>query len=146
MNDLISVPDEQPPLQLDAIGIIELKQIQKWTALLSILGFLFLALIVLISIVALVDMSGVSDSQRRLVTVVPLILIGIVYFFPILYLWKFSKHSNESIANNDTSKLTSGLKYLKLHYRFMAILILIVAMGYLLAGVAMLVSGKFGQF
>jgi len=144
MDDLTSVPYEQPSLKLDAVGIVQLKQIRKWTALLSTLGFVFLALIVLISVVALVNMNGVGDNQRQLLTVVPLILMGVIYFFPIYYLWKFSKHSKEAIANNDTLKLSSALRYLKSHYKFMAILILVIVIGYLVAG-AIFMSGKFGN-
>lgn len=146
MDELTSVPNEQSTLKLDDQGILQLKQIRKWTALLSILGFVFLAVIVLISVVVLVNMKGVGDNKRQLLSVVPLTVMGVIYFFPIFYLWKFSKLSKESIANNDTLKLSVALKYLKAHYRFMAILILIVAFGYLLAGAAMLMSGRFRPF
>ena len=146
MDNLTSVPNEQPTLTLDTDGRHQLKQIRKWTALLSILGFVFLALIVLISVVALVNIKGVAENQRQLLTVVPLMLMGVIYYFPIFYLWKFSKHSKEAITNNDTLKLSSALRYLKSHYKFMAILILVIAIGYLVAGGAMFMSGKFGQF
>jgi len=43
---------------------------------------------------------------------------------------------------NELSTLTL---YLKSDYRFMAILILVIAIGYLVAGGAMFMSGKFGQ-
>jgi len=145
MIEAAAVPHEQSTLTLDNNGINQLKQIRKWTALLSVLGFVFLAVIVLISVVVLVNTNGVSDNHRQLLTVVPLILMGVIYFFPIYYLWKFSKHSKESIAFNDTSELTLSLKYLKSHYKFMAILILVIAIGYLVAGGAMFMSGKFEQ-
>jgi len=144
MNEFTTVVVEQSTLKLDNKGLIQLKQIRKWTALLSILGFVFLAVIVLISIVALVNIKGVAENQRQLLTVVPLILIGVIYFFPILYLWKFSKYAKEAIANNDTLKLSSALQYLKSHYKFMAILILVIAIGYLVAG-GIFMSGRFGN-
>ena len=144
MDELTSLPNEQSTLEINNESILQLKQTRKWTALLSILGFVFLTVIVLISVVALVNMNGVGDNQRQLLTVVPLILMGVIYFFPIYYLWKFSKHSKEAIANNDTLKLSSALRYLKSHYKFMAILILVIVIGYLVAG-AIFMSGKFGN-
>ena len=144
MNEPTTVVVEQLTLKLDNEGIVQLKQIRMWTALLSALGFAFLALIVLISVVTLVTMKGVAENQRQLLTVVPLTTMGVIYFFPIFYLWKFSKHSKEAIENNDTQKLSSALKYLKSHYRFMAILILVIAIGYLVAG-KIFISGKFGD-
>jgi uncharacterized membrane protein len=144
MDELTSLPNEQSTLEINNESILQLKQTRKWTALLSILGFVFLTVIVLISVVALVNMRGAAENQKQLLTVVPLILMGVIYFFPIYYLWKFSKHSKKSIALNDTSELTLSLKYLKSHYKFMAILILVIVIGYLVAG-AIFMSGKFGN-
>ena len=94
----------------------------------------------------LINLTGIAEDKTRLLQVVPLMMMGVIYFFPIFYLWKFSKHSKESLANNDSLKLSLALRYLKLHYKFMAILILVIAVGYLIAGVAMFMSGNLGQF
>jgi uncharacterized membrane protein len=146
MDEVTTMANKQSSLKFDAEGIVQLSKIRKWTSLLSILGFVFLAVIILISVGIMVTMKGVAENQRQLLSVVPLTLMGVIYFFPIFYLWKFSKHSKDAIANNDNRQLSLALKNLKSHYKFMAILILVIAIGYLVAGGAMFMSGKLGQF
>jgi len=76
------------------------------------------------------------------VSLIPLILIGVIYYFPIYYLWRFTKLSKETIDNNDSDALTDALKYLKRHYKFMAVMAIIGICCYAAAIIGMLVSGR----
>lgn len=107
------------------------------------MGFTFIAFIGLAIVFALSSITIRGYNAKSLLTVVPLILTAVIYCFPIFYLWKFSRLSKQAIENNDTSALSKALKYLKLHYRFMAMLIVILIVGYSIAGIAMLISGRF---
>lgn len=131
MNEQVIVEKtETPKLELPAESISYLNETQKWTKFLAILGFIFMGLIVLLgfSIGTLISTFG-GDS---ITTPFPSIFIGFlylviaaIYFFPILYLFKFSRFAKKAITGNDTNNLNQAFKNLNSHYRFIGILTII---------------------
>jgi hypothetical protein len=67
--------------------------------------------------------------------------MGVIYFFPIYYLWRFSQYSRQAIESYDTEDLAIALRYLRLHYTFMGILVIIAFVFYIVAGIFMVTSG-----
>jgi uncharacterized oligopeptide transporter (OPT) family protein len=58
-------------------------------------------------------------------------------------LFMFSKHSKQALMNSDKSLMTVALKYLKMHYRFMGILVIVIFSIYLIVLLIALVAGSF---
>jgi len=135
-------------LKLTSIGISYLDQARKWTFFLSIIGFIATAFIVIIalffgSIMASLDefsggMSGAVSSG--MITVIYLI-IGIVYFFISLYLYRFSVRTKAAIHEQDSAQLEDGLKNLKSYWKLTGIITLVVIAVYAVALVLMLIGG-----
>ncbi|HYK76021.1 MAG TPA: hypothetical protein VEV16_03530 [Daejeonella sp.] len=127
--------NESPSLkiELDPIGIDHLKEVHRWTKLLSIIGFVFLGIMLGIGIFGLIS---ASMWRATWLFALPLFLIVLIYYFPIYYLWKFSTLSKQSILNKDADALSTALKYLKLHYRSMAILLIILILIYCYSAIA----------
>ena len=116
----------------NTVGYI--KELRKWTMFLSILGFIFLGFVILLMpFVIYFQMSGFNGGLG-LATTIPLILIVVIYFFPIYFLYMFSKYSKNAIDNLDSNSLEIAFKYLKSHYKFMGILVIVLLCIYLIAG------------
>ncbi|MDP1993927.1 MAG: hypothetical protein Q8K40_01640 [Ignavibacteria bacterium] len=131
-------------LELNTNGIKQLYMTRKWTLFLSILGFVFIGLTIIIVVVAfLITGTNYSSSNFSALALLPLLTIALIYFFPIYFLYQFSSYSNKAIKNNDSIQLSKALKYLKNHYQFMGILIIVVIGIYFVLGAILLSSGKF---
>ncbi|WP_026898730.1 hypothetical protein [Daejeonella oryzae] len=140
MNDTVLTEPNSGNLKLDIEGVFHLKETCRWTNILSIIGFLFMGFIFVLTVVLSIKIG--SSNSLAVVSVIPMFIIAVIYVFPIYYLWKFSKFSKQSIENNDSESLTLAIKYLKLHYRFMAILMIIIILLYAVAGITMLINGQ----
>ena len=132
-------------IEIDHEGLAHLFETRKWTMFLSILGFIFIGLMMLLSFVMLfIGPKGFSSGV--LVFFMMLILIG-VYFFPIYYLFKFSELSKVALANSDSRMMSNALLYLKKHYRFMGIIAIVIvaiyALIFLFAAIAGTMSSIF---
>ena len=122
-------------------SINHLKETRKWAMFISIIGFIFVGLcIILTPIVLLSTFSG--SSLTELATVIPLLLVSVIYFFPIYFLFKFASHSRIAIEENNSESLENSFRYLKLHYRFMGIFIIVILGIYLLAGIVAIISSS----
>lgn len=133
-------------LQFDEAGIIELREMRKWTYILSVCGFIFIGF-VLISGGAyfVLIMMNYNAAEIASLQVAPLFLLGAVFFLPVYYLFKFSVYSRRALTDVDNKDLNISLRYLKLHYRFMGILLVLVFAFYMLAGFIMLFKGQLFQ-
>jgi hypothetical protein len=121
---------------LDLPGSDHLNETRKWTMFLSILGFIVIGIMLVLSIVIL----G-SRTAFGFFGAFPMILLMIVYFFPIYFLFRFSSYSRQAIAASDRSSYDEAMKYLKYHYRFIGILAIIGTGLYIIAIIAMMTGG-----
>lgn len=118
-------------------GYSLLSQITKWTKFLSILGFVFIGLFVIIilsagivitSTNAYADMTDLSPYNPGVFSwfyaLIYLVVLGI-YAIPVYYLYKFSVKTKNALLIYDVDLLTDGLRFLKKHYAFIGILAII---------------------
>ena len=85
-------------LKLNADSRSFLKEITGWTYFLSIIGFIFVGLLVLIAVfassiynMAMAQLSQESPFDVGLFMTAVYLIVALIYFFPILFLFKFSK-------------------------------------------------------
>jgi hypothetical protein len=69
-----------------------------------------------------------------------MMIITLIYFFPIYFLLMFSINSKKAINDSDGNHLQKAFKYLKFHYRFMGIFLIIMLCIYVILGVAFLIK------
>lgn len=133
-------------LSLSKNSLNYLTEIRKWTFFFAILGFVGIGLMVLGGfIMGIVGSVGSLLGNREAVLLgvitVVYILLAIVYFFPVLYLLKFSTNMKLAVEKSDQNKLTSAFQFLRSHFKFVGI-VTIVIFGLYIIGiiVAMLVG------
>lgn len=132
-------------IEIEKEGLMHLFETRKWTMFLSVLGFIFIGLMMIAALVVL-TLSSKGFGFGIAFFIMMLIFI-VIYFFPIYYLFKFSELSKIALSTKDNSQLTNALMYLKKHYQYMGILTIIGLSFYLLmfifAGVAGTMSSLF---
>jgi hypothetical protein len=136
-------PQKEPEAIIFGSECIEhLRSTRKWTKFLSLLGFLFIGVAVIIA--GLITMQFFNNTSSIL-AILPMCLLALLYFFPIYYLWQFSVHSKAAIESNETESLGKAMKYLNRHYVFMGILVIIMIVCYVIAGIGMITAARMAK-
>lgn len=106
-----------------------LLEIAKWATFLSIVGFVTIGFMIILSFSIGTILSQVPENNMgispQFFSFFYLIFAGI-YFIPVYYLFQFGSKTKKAIINNDTDLLTFGLKKLKSHYKFLGIVTIIM--------------------
>jgi hypothetical protein len=109
-----------------------LSETAKWCKLLSILGFIGIGLMLIIALFTgtMVDLlqSTVQKplpNELSIATSVTYVLIAIIYFFPIYYLYQFSKNMKKALLMKNDETLEKAFEMLKSHYKYIGVLTII---------------------
>ncbi|MBO3097722.1 DUF5362 family protein [Gelidibacter pelagius] len=125
-----------------------LKETSTWTYFLSILGFIGIGLMILGGLFFSLMMNmmpggnpyaglGVDMSYFGLIYVV----IALFYFFPVLYLFNFSRKMKGALRSNNNDELTAAFSNLKSHYKFVGIFTIVIMSLYVLILVFAMIAG-----
>ena len=127
-------------LKLTNESLENLNQTRKWTMFFAILGFVgigFLAIgfIIMAIIGSVGGIMGHMESAIFGVLAVLYLIIGVLYFFPVMYLLKFSTNMKTAIEQTKQNNLVYAFEYLKSHYKFMGIFTIAIFGLYIVAGI-----------
>lgn len=124
-----------------------LAETAKWGYFLSIVGFIGIGLMVLAGLFMGTFLSSFGAAAGTMglispmfITVLYLVLAGL-YFFPVLYLYKFSTQMKVALRSDNESELTSAFQNLKSLYKFMGILTAVILGIYALLFVFGMIGG-----
>lgn len=125
-----------PEISIPSQAINNLIETGKWTKFLSIVGFIFIGIMIVIALFTSAILSNIKGAEN--VFPYPSYLIGIIYiliaglyFFPVLYLYKFSTNVKKSLKTNNLQGFNTATKNLKSHFKFIGILTIIALALYL---------------
>jgi len=111
----------------------------KWSKFLAILGFVMIGLFVVLAIGIGFFMGSQFDAIMGGASVMGSIgiaamylLIALLYFFPILYLYRFATQMRAAIDNNNQGALDQSFGNLKSCFKFMGIMMLVIIIFYAL--------------
>lgn len=138
------------PLIINPEGKSFLIIVAKWSNFMAIVGFVVIGLMI-ISGISTMTLSSVVDEYRDFelfqyypMSVVALgltnIIAGLISFFPVYYLFKFSEQMRLGMRNDDQERMNTGLKNLKRMVKFLGILTIIYIVILLLGIPAILFS------
>jgi hypothetical protein len=140
----METPSENRKLEIEQSTLKQLNTARKWAMFLAIIGFIFLGIMIVVGLIAGTFLKtfssgeynfGISDSLMF----IPILLIGLIYFFPVLFLFRFSKYISRAIQNLDNLQFHKAIKNLKLYFAYIGILIIIVLSIYI---VILVVAGS----
>jgi uncharacterized membrane protein (DUF485 family) len=131
-------------LQIDHETTGYLSETTRWAKFLSIVGFVFCGFMVVAALFAgtiaskLNPLGGTMGAGGFLLTVIYL-CGALLYFFPCLYLFNFSKKMQFALRNNDQINLNDSFRNLKSNFKFVGILTIVIlsfyAIGILVVGI-----------
>ena len=142
--------DDQLAEDLHISGRAEsfLKETAKWARFLSILGFIGIGFLVLVALFIGAFMNVMGGDQLpfpSFVLTFVYLLIAALYFFPVLYLFRFATYTQRALRTADQSTLDDAFSNMKSHYKFIGILAVVVLAFYVLGLVVTLIGGA-GMF
>ncbi|MCX6333881.1 MAG: hypothetical protein NT092_06195 [Bacteroidia bacterium] len=128
-------------IEIEEDTLKDLDITRKWSMFMAIIGFIATGIMVIVGLVAGVFLSvfkaqnaplGITES----ILLIFIIILAAIYFLPILYLYRFSKHMGNAIRTLDKTLMQKAFKYLKRYYVYMGILIIIILAFYFVAFIA----------
>jgi hypothetical protein len=137
-------------LIINRVAAAYLLETSKWAKFLAIMGFILTGIIVLFALFAGSFMSMMPQSEMgnmpggfgAIMTGVYL-LLGIIYFFPSWYLFKYAQHLKEALASRNDEVLVVAFENQKSLYKFWGIFAIVMLALY---GIMILFSLTFLAF
>ena len=111
-----------------------LKTTSSWINFLAILDFIsigfliFYGIIMLISSGAMADIDTIFLGSMTYISVFVgtfCLAVGVIAFFPTLYLFRFAKKTTKALANQDTLVMEDAFKNMKSYWKFTGIMTII---------------------
>jgi len=118
------ITPENRSLVIDSSIEPYLMEITKWGSFISIVGFVFTGLMALLGLFFLI--AGSQFNQFGGFAGVIYIIMAIIYFFPVYYLFNASKNIKKALKNKDQHTLIDGFDFLKSHYKYTGILLIVM--------------------
>jgi hypothetical protein len=142
---------EKPNLSDSAIYY--LAEARKWAKFIAIIGFVGIGLMVMMGLI----MGLIMDSLISAASQSPMpfsgtvfmfiyLVIAALYFFPVYYLYRFSVDMGNALVSGSEDIMTSAFGYLKSHYKFIGILIIVSLAFGVLAMIGGFIAAIFGLF
>jgi hypothetical protein len=119
-------------LNLSSASMEHLAATRRWASFLAFLGFIVIGLMTIGAVGAMTFITQGRYSGGTAFQAVPLLVITVIYFFPVYFLWQFSRYSKQAIADADESSLELAFKYLRRHYSFMGFMLIVILVYYLI--------------
>lgn len=137
-------------LELNSRAIAYLREAAKWGKFIAILGFVMIGIFVIFAVFmgaifgstsALAGMdTGMGAMSGGMITGTYLIM-ALLYFFPTLYLYRFSVRTAAAIGNKDSELFSDGIGQLKSLFKFMGILAIITIGMYVIVLIFAAIAG-----
>lgn len=110
----------------------------KWTMFLSVLGFIFLGLLIIVGLVTSTFLNVFKSKEVNLgipesLMIILFIVIAALYFLPVLFLFRFSRNMRDALQNNDNIKMEKAFKNLRIYFTYIGIMVIIVLSIYIAA-------------
>jgi len=107
-----------------------LLETSKWGKFLAIVGYVGMALLVLIAFGVMVGFSFLNSDTEGTFPMAALglvyILLAVVYYFPVNYLYRFSVQMKEGLTTANNQSVTTGFENLKSLFKFMGIFTVVI--------------------
>lgn len=135
---------EDRKIEIDRKTLKILNTSRKWTMFLAVTGFIFLGLFIILGLVADTFLTTFKSGESGLgipesFTFIAIPVSAIIFFFPGLFLIRYSKNMAHAVQNYDKQALHRSLRSLKNYFAYTGILIIIILTLYI---IALIVAGS----
>ncbi len=127
------------PLVLSDQIVGYLNETRRWAKFLSIMGFIGVGIIVILALL-IGSILNLISSMSPMPLPVPAffftllyLAVALLYFFPVLYLYRFSTKMELALIRKDEIELAGSFENLKSMFKFMGIMTIVIISIYILA-------------
>jgi hypothetical protein len=120
----------EDPMLFNSDAIDYLRKARFWASMLSIIALSLLGFGLVLAVLLLLNSAYAGFFSG--LELVPLLVMVLIYFFPIWYLFKFSQQARIAVDQRDEEALSGAMRYLWLHYRYLGILLILMMLLYAL--------------
>jgi hypothetical protein len=104
----------------------------------AILGFIFLGVILIFGLLAGTLFSTFAPGMGGtkiggIFFVIIFLIMALIYFFPVLFLYRFSRYTGSAVGTLDKIQLHKAFRNLKLYFVYTGVMIILVFVFYLVA-------------
>jgi hypothetical protein len=133
-------------IEIEQESLNYLNTTRKWAMFFAIIGFIFLGLLLVAGLVAGTFLSVFKSPEMgggipQVLIFALVFIMALVYFFPILFLFRFSKHTANAVQSLSKEELNKAFRNLKSYFVYIGILLIIVLViyfiGLVVAGTSM---------
>lgn len=129
------VTEEEKALNINHLSNNYLTETRKWTYFLSIIGFVFVGLMVVASVIVGIVFSVMPTFDSPMPFPMSLfallyLVLALVYFFPVYYLYQFSVKMKSALLQKAEDSLEASFGFLKSHYKFLGIFTIVMLVLY----------------
>ncbi len=139
-------------LNLNQTSLFYLGIIQRWAKIISIIMFVMIGFMILFGILMSVIMKGLVATEMPSPMPFPAgamalmyVLMALIYFFPTYYLYRFSEFLGHALSSNSEEMLANSFDFLKKHYNFIGVLMIIGIVFMALAFIVAIFAGILGM-
>jgi hypothetical protein len=134
---------ENKSIEIGQESLNHLNTTRKWAMFLAIMGFIFLGIMLLAGVIAGVFLSAFKDNMESsgftgIIMGIFFVIMSAVYFFPLLYLFRFSKYTAAAVQTLNKEDLYKAFKNLKAYFVYIGVLIIVMLLMYV---VLLIVAG-----
>jgi hypothetical protein len=113
-----------------------LDNLRKWTMFLAVLGFIFFGLIIILGLITGTFLTAFNESSKTqgipdAFVIAAFIALALINFFPVFFLFRFSKHSSLAVAHYDRKEMHLAIKNLKRFFIYIGVFLIVVITVYL---------------
>jgi len=118
-------------IEISQETVKNLNTLRKWTMFLSVLGFIFFGLIIILGLLTGTFLTAFSNSDKTpgipdALLVAAFAGLALINFFPILFLFRFSKHISNAVSRHDPREMHIAVKYLKRFFVYIGVILIAV--------------------
>ncbi len=142
-NNEIKKQEIDQTMELDGSMMSVLNEMRKWTKFLAVMGFIGIGITIIAGFVLMFSKDITNNMAMQNSNLSPFfkgvfyIIMSIIYIFPVVFLNNFSQKMKTALYSRNHEELYKSFNYLRRHYKFIGILIII----YLLIIGAIIVGG-----
>lgn len=120
----------------------DLDTTRKWSMFLAILGFIGIGIVLIAGVTAGAFLTIFKSGNTagvglpELLVILGILVFAVIYFFPVLYLFRFSKFMSNAVRTLDKMELHKAFRSLRRYYVYIGVLIIVVLAMYLVVFLA----------
>jgi hypothetical protein len=127
----MEAPLENRKIEIEQETLKHLNAARKWAMFVAIIGFIFLGLVIVIGLLAGTFLTAFNSGEKGFgipesLMFVPVLLLALILFSPVLFLFRFSKHTSHAVQTLDKLEFHKAIKNLNYYFAYIGILIIII--------------------